>query len=57
MCKPFDRTCCTVLCEVQKEEGYKKGKVVSMLNTVPRHDVWESGGIAPHILNLGTGWR
>jgi hypothetical protein len=35
-----------------------KGKFVSMLNQLPcNEDVWESGGIAPRILNLGTIWR
>jgi hypothetical protein len=35
-----------------------KGKYVPMLNLAPRHgDVWGSGGIAPHILNLGARWR
>jgi hypothetical protein len=33
------------------------GKFVPGLNYVPRNeDVWESGGIALRILNLGTGW-
>jgi hypothetical protein len=33
-------------------------KVASVLNQVPRHeDVWGSGGIAPHIPNLGTRLR
>jgi len=29
-----------------------------MLNQIPRHEtVWRGGGIAPRMLNLGTGWR
>jgi hypothetical protein len=28
-----------------------------LLNEAPcREDVWDSGGMAPHILGLGTGW-
>jgi hypothetical protein len=36
-----------------------KGKVVlSLINWLPRHEnVWESGGIALGIINLGIGWR
>jgi hypothetical protein len=35
-----------------------EGKVVPVLNSAPRQaDVWESGGISPHILNLGTRLR
>jgi len=47
-----------------------KGKVVPMLNQLPRYEhissdkstpcreeVWDSGGIAARILNLGTKWR
>jgi len=35
-----------------------KGKVAPVLNQVPRHeDIGESGGIAPHILDLSTRWR
>jgi hypothetical protein len=33
-------------------------KVKSKVNKVPRHeDVWGSGDIPPHFLNLGTTWR
>jgi hypothetical protein len=35
-----------------------KGKFVPVLNEAPRHeDVLGSGGIAPHIFDLGTTWR
>jgi hypothetical protein len=35
-----------------------KDKVVPVLNEAPRHeDVLGSGGIAPHILDLGIRWR
>jgi hypothetical protein len=51
--------------------GFMKGcKVVPVLNEAPRHEYihclikhhamkayWGSGGIAPHILDLGTRWR
>jgi hypothetical protein len=36
-----------------------KGKIVPVLST-EHHDMktyWRSGGIAPHILDLGTRWR
>jgi len=35
-----------------------KGKVILLLNKLPRHeDVWWSGGIATRIRNYGTRWR
>jgi hypothetical protein len=43
---------------ILKNESRKYSRVVSMLNQVPQHeDVFESTGIAPRILYLGTGWR
>jgi len=36
----------------------KKGKVVPLPNQVLYHeDVWGSGGLAQHILNISTSWR
>jgi len=33
----------------------KFGKAILRLNQVPHHeDVWGSGGVAPHIFNVGT---
>jgi hypothetical protein len=35
-----------------------KSKFVPVLNYAQRHeDVWESGGIPPRILNLGSRWK
>jgi hypothetical protein len=34
-----------------------EGKVISLLYEAPLHeDILESGGIAPHILNVSTRW-
>jgi hypothetical protein len=34
---------------------YGKGKVLPVLNYIPHHeDIWGSGGIVPHSLNIGT---
>jgi len=33
-------------------------KPCPLLNQSPRHEeTWRSGGMAPHILNLGTRWK
>jgi hypothetical protein len=43
------------LVKLLKVEG--EGEVVPVLNEAPRYEViWGSGGIAPNIFNLGTGW-
>jgi hypothetical protein len=32
-----------------------KGEIVPVLNYIPRHEeIWRSGDVTPHILNLGT---
>jgi hypothetical protein len=36
---------------------YEKGKVVPVLNELSHEDVWGSGYIDPHFLDLGTSWR
>jgi hypothetical protein len=53
---------CLVICDCKTDNSNQslksKGKVVPVLNRAPSHaDLWQSGGIAPPIHNLGTRWR
>jgi len=41
-----------------QSEGKGTGKVVPLLKQAPHHEnLWESGGIAPHIPKLVTRWE
>jgi len=35
-----------------------RGEIVPVFDQAPhREDIWESGGLAPRTVNLGTRWR